>query len=954
MNIIVNPHDLTIEEKDIVNEGEYNITQLNFQFSKEYTDDLVKKAIFIGNDNKAYEMLINKNSCGIPSEILLKHQLVLLGVYAYKVNGDDLVLRYSPTPKIFQISDGSYKADSIPSEEITPSQFEQYQQALQNGLAEVNAKLKEVINTSETLEENGTYAKKQGDYAKETTDELISKVENGDFNGATFTPSVSNDGDLSWSNDKGLDNPITVNIKGQKGDTGEPFTISKTYPSVEAMEADFDNMEVGDYVMIASSVEDEDNAKLYVKTDTEWVFITDFSGAIGIQGEPGVGIVSASAGNSSESDGYTITPITFMKTDNSQTTVNVSAKNGEQGPQGEQGIQGVQGERGIQGEQGIQGETGPQGEKGDTGPAGADGQDGVGITTITAGTPVIEDDKTVTPITFNKTDGSNQTVNVEAQNGETQDLSGYVTNDVLDNIVAKNTSSGEIVSVDDAIAYKTFNVTVDGASEQETTTGKNLFDKDKATSVLLYANEDKIINSASDNSIIYECLPNKAYSISKTEKSKTSLIVCGTTNYPASGEVPLNRQVYSSSNIANGYLTTSDTNYLLIRYRNTEDTLTAEEVLETIQIEEGSAATSYEPYTGGQPSPSPDYPQEITTLSFDKITRCGKNLLPYPYVDTTKTENGITFTDNGDGTITVNGTATAGVFFKVFATQTNQEEIPGNYISGSVTGCNIVVAHKQETTYTSLGISSNGNSSQINKDTYIDGYVELSILQGTTLNNLTVRPMMTMEPDTEYEPYQGQTYDIDLQGNEMVEIPNGVKDELVIDKYGNVSLIKNVGKIILNGSEDWLSSANSLYTLLLDINLAFFEINDISNIISDMFITTSNEGLYSINNSIASYIPTSQYNYQKLVISKREFNGDIDMFKSFLSTHNTTVYYQLANPQPISLGKLSDIITTLNGTNNISINGNIPTTISTTYALDIKKYIDNKLAEISTAMIEEG
>ena len=35
-----------------------------------------------------------------------------------------------------------------------------------------------------------------------------------------------------------------------------------------------------------------------------------------------------------------------------------------------------------------------------------------------------------------------------------------------------------------------------------------------------------------------------------------------------------------------------------------------------------------------------------------------KNLIPYPYYDTTKTENGVTFTDNGDGTITVNGTAT--------------------------------------------------------------------------------------------------------------------------------------------------------------------------------------------------------------------------------------------------------------------------------------------------------
>lgn len=47
-------------------------------------------------------------------------------------------------------------------------------------------------------------------------------------------------------------------------------------------------MEVGDYVMITSSVEIEDNAKLYSRTETEWVFITDFSGATGIQGEQGI------------------------------------------------------------------------------------------------------------------------------------------------------------------------------------------------------------------------------------------------------------------------------------------------------------------------------------------------------------------------------------------------------------------------------------------------------------------------------------------------------------------------------------------------------------------------------------------------------------------------------------------------------------------------------------------
>ena len=40
-------------------------------------------------------------------------------------------------------------------------------------------------------------------------------------NGATFTPSVDTEGNLSWTNDKGLANPATVNIKGPKGDAGE-------------------------------------------------------------------------------------------------------------------------------------------------------------------------------------------------------------------------------------------------------------------------------------------------------------------------------------------------------------------------------------------------------------------------------------------------------------------------------------------------------------------------------------------------------------------------------------------------------------------------------------------------------------------------------------------------------------------------------------------------------------
>lgn len=81
--------------------------------------------------------------------------------------------------------------------------------------------------------------------------------------------------------------------KGDKGETGatgpagKDFSIYKTYPSISAMEADINNVPEGSFVMIASDVEDEDNSKLYVKSETSFVYITDMSGATGMKGDKG-------------------------------------------------------------------------------------------------------------------------------------------------------------------------------------------------------------------------------------------------------------------------------------------------------------------------------------------------------------------------------------------------------------------------------------------------------------------------------------------------------------------------------------------------------------------------------------------------------------------------------------------------------------------------------------------
>ena len=69
--------------------------------------------------------------------------------------------------------------------------------------------------------------------------EIQEKVDNGDFNGATFKPSVDSEGNLSFTNDKGLDNPETVNIRGPQGadyiftEQDKKEVVNETYKEIK-------------------------------------------------------------------------------------------------------------------------------------------------------------------------------------------------------------------------------------------------------------------------------------------------------------------------------------------------------------------------------------------------------------------------------------------------------------------------------------------------------------------------------------------------------------------------------------------------------------------------------------------------------------------------------------------------------------------------------------------------
>lgn len=139
--------------------------------------------------------------------------------------------------------------------------------------------------------------------------------------GTTFTPSVAADGTISWINDGSLTNPASMNIRGPQGLKGDPFTVKKTFASIAEMQA-YSGSDVieGDFVVISSTIDDPDNAKLFLKAANSYTFITDLSGAEGIKGDTGNGIQSiVKSGTSGLIDTYTIT-----YTDGDITTFNVN------------------------------------------------------------------------------------------------------------------------------------------------------------------------------------------------------------------------------------------------------------------------------------------------------------------------------------------------------------------------------------------------------------------------------------------------------------------------------------------------------------------------------------------------------------------------------------------------------------------------------------------------------
>ena len=205
---------------------------------------------------------------------------------------------------------------------------------------------------------------------------------------------------------------------------------------------------------------------------------------------------------------------------------------------------------------------------------------------------------------------------------------------LLYKILANNTGAEVSASGNPATLPRTLKnnpmneMKVFGWSKQETTKGKNLFDFSRLVSdgvnAIDYEKQTITVPAKTNNTGYNQTLRDLCPGITPGTyvfSAKRSNPESGNGSYflEAGLDFPFNVPTELTDALLDNH----------IAWYNNPDS-EVENVISEIQIEIGTEATDYEPYTGGQPSPSPDYPQEIVSAGSDGkigIEVRGKNLV---------------------------------------------------------------------------------------------------------------------------------------------------------------------------------------------------------------------------------------------------------------------------------------------------------------------------------------
>lgn len=194
-----------------------------------------------------------------------------------------------------------------------------------------------------------------------------------------------------------------------------------------------------------------------------------------------------------------------------------------------------------------------------------------------------------------------------------------------------------------------------------------------------------------------------------------------------------------------------------------------------VQIELGSEATSYEPYFPSN--------KMLAEEKADK-SETTVNLLK-PTLETT-TVNGVTCTNNGDGTYTLNGTASAGANFFLQGSYGGHTPIINKVGHFKLTPLTRTCVNLRVQLYHNVtALTVTDNIVTVTQDTLITLF-NVQTVEGVTYNNEIIKPMLTTNLSATYDdfaPYTGDTGSLngdvaDLRENvdNLVELGEDITD----------------------------------------------------------------------------------------------------------------------------------------------------------------------------------
>ena len=299
-------------------------------------------------------------------------------------------------------------------------------------------------------------------------------------------------------------------------------------------------------------------------------------------------------------------------------------------------------------------------------------------------------------------------------------------------------------------------------------------------------------------------------------------------------------------------------------------------VLENVTVKpmltRGQESFEFEPYRGETITPD-----EVEL--YGDAHAVGKNLIPFKVK--TEVVNGVTATTRADGSITLNGTATANTYINF----PHMMIEAGTYTlsSGSAipTGIGLSLREANDQSTNLLRIS-NGQSAATGTIAYNgDAYAYISITSGTTASNLTLYPQLEAGSEaTAYEPYQGMT--TALEDGDSLDLATG-------------EVVRRWKRLEFDGSENWTfvgtneHGISNFYITLTDPYMSKSPIAICTHYPTQntLFADTTDRGLL-MSSSYTVYI--------------RDTYTTVEEFKTYLAAQKAagkpvTVLYRLKNPQ---------------------------------------------------------